>query len=787
MTLISLYIENFGGLSGYELIFEQGLTTINQPNGFGKTTLAEFIRTMFYGFPRKSKTLEKSRRQKYAPWNGGAFGGYLIFEYEGQRYRLERTFGTTPKGDTFTLIDLATNRKTSRFSEEIGAELFQLDADSFERSTYLPQMWADGPLATASIQAKLSALVEDGSDMANFDKAIATLRAKRSALVPYRGSGGTVAEAAGKITQLQVQLDQLLQQRDRIGVVQDTTVQTEEELKRVQAALAQVLQELSTASEAAASSLRRDQYEQLRQRFSQVEGKIAALQAQYPAGFPDMPALCSAETAAEQLAALENQVITTPADLQAQAVLRDNRYFENHLPTQSELDTCRRNCEEFSALQQKIHNAELAHAEQIRKERETLALQPATTGSVAVTVVWLLCALGLAAGTAMMVMKRFLYGYIGLGFGLGFMIAALLMMHIRKKRQHTRNLQYRRESDERIAAAQQEMELLRQRSEKYRVEISRFLADYGIEVPPQHFFAGQTRLEHNVLLFEQARQQAAQWQSRKEKQEAELTLHRRELETFFARYGQKMGDNARAQLRQMRDEIYEVRSLLAQKRELSDQLTAFWQAHAEQLSAPPIPVKDAQALKQQEENLRDTLTALTEKLLRQKQELQHLRMQTDRIPQLQEELEHWQHQRDKGRENARILDDTMDFLHQAREKLSTSYLGTIQSRFGHYLSKLEGTSGEKFLIDTDFQVQLERLGQAREMAYFSAGQTDLVMLCMRLALVDALFKGQEMFVILDDPFVNLDDVHTAQALELLQTLASERQILYLTCHSSRAI
>ena len=87
MKLLSLYIENFGCLSGYELHFDEGITTINRPNGFGKTTLAEFIRAMFYGFPRKTKTLEKSKRQKYTPWNGGSFGGNLVFEQDGQRYR----------------------------------------------------------------------------------------------------------------------------------------------------------------------------------------------------------------------------------------------------------------------------------------------------------------------------------------------------------------------------------------------------------------------------------------------------------------------------------------------------------------------------------------------------------------------------------------------------------------------------------------------------------------------------------------------------------------------------
>ena len=64
---------------------------------------------------------------------------------------------------------------------------------------------------------------------------------------------------------------------------------------------------------------------------------------------------------------------------------------------------------------------------------------------------------------------------------------------------------------------------------------------------------------------------------------------------------------------------------------------------------------------------------------------------------------------------------------------------------------------------------------------------DLPILCLRLALVDALFKEQGMFVILDDPFVNLDDAHTAQACKLLRTLAEKRQILYLTCHSSRSV
>ena len=96
MKLIRCYIENFGGLHQYTVDFNEGLTVICEPNGFGKTTLAEFIRAMFYGFPRAGKDLSKNLRMKYSPWQGGRYGGYLVFEHEGTRYRIARSFGDVP-------------------------------------------------------------------------------------------------------------------------------------------------------------------------------------------------------------------------------------------------------------------------------------------------------------------------------------------------------------------------------------------------------------------------------------------------------------------------------------------------------------------------------------------------------------------------------------------------------------------------------------------------------------------------------------------------------------------
>ena len=162
-----------------------------------------------------------------------------------------------------------------------------------------------------------------------------------------------------------------------------------------------------------------------------------------------------------------------------------------------------------------------------------------------------------------------------------------------------------------------------------------------------------------------------------------------------------------------------------------------------------------------------------------------LEMELPAEDELRDELERAQSNLAEMRDKVRLFDETMAFLQQARQSLSTAYLGTIRSRFDGYLAQLQETTGEKTFIDTELQVQLERMGQARALAYFSAGQTDLVMLCLHLALVDALFKEKPVFVILDDPFVNLDDERTEQALKLLDQLSRRRQILYMTCHSSR--
>ena len=115
MKLIACHIENFGKLRNFDYEFSGGLSEILQDNGWGKTTFCVFIKAMLYGMSKKGNTKAYiAERSKYAPWQGGVYGGTLTFEHKGHKYKMYRTFGATPERDMFSVIDLETNLRTKK-------------------------------------------------------------------------------------------------------------------------------------------------------------------------------------------------------------------------------------------------------------------------------------------------------------------------------------------------------------------------------------------------------------------------------------------------------------------------------------------------------------------------------------------------------------------------------------------------------------------------------------------------------------------------------------------------
>ena len=204
-------------LENFDYEFTEGLNTIKQENGFGKTTFASFIKAMFYGLEAKRNTKALIDRKKYEPWQGGSFGGNIEFEIDGKKYKVERFFGKKKKykverffgkkeaDDTFKIYDLSTNLETNDFSENLGEEIFKLNKEAYERSTFISGQNMETSM-NDSINAKLGNILENENDINSSEKAIKTVD---DAIKFYKKTGGRgeINEAILKKSKLEQKLE----------------------------------------------------------------------------------------------------------------------------------------------------------------------------------------------------------------------------------------------------------------------------------------------------------------------------------------------------------------------------------------------------------------------------------------------------------------------------------------------------------------------------------------------------------------------------------------------------
>ena len=148
-----------------------------------------------------------------------------------------------------------------------------------------------------------------------------------------------------------------------------------------------------------------------------------------------------------------------------------------------------------------------------------------------------------------------------------------------------------------------------------------------------------------------------------------------------------------------------------------------------------------------------------------------------------ERLAGWREQLAVLQRRHRVLETTLRAIESAEVatmKTATRYLE------GHMVRDLATVTGGRYRrirVDDkslDIEVYAPELGDWVPVGSLSQGTLDLVYLTARLGLVRLVTGDRRPPLVFDDPFVTLDDVRAARALDLLRRVASDFQIIYLT-------
>ena len=176
-----------------------------------------------------------------------------------------------------------------------------------------------------------------------------------------------------------------------------------------------------------------------------------------------------------------------------------------------------------------------------------------------------------------------------------------------------------------------------------------------------------------------------------------------------------------------------------------------------------------------------------QKIIQLEQETQDKEKKRDRYAEKDEQLVVLKEQFHKDFAKYERLKLTKACLAEAKAAYASRYRSPLMQAFSNYYEMISGEKADFYRMDTNMELSVQEYGYQREARYFSAGWKDLMGICMRMALLDTMYQGEKPFLILDDPFVNLDQNKTKAALTFLKQIGEDYQIIYFTCHESRAI
>lgn len=838
MKLIRLHVENFGKLHDFDYSFDKGLNVLLEENGWGKSTLAAFIKAMLYGMPASSKqSLDENERKKYMPWQGGAYGGSLELSTVSGKYRIERFFGAKESGDSFVLYDLATNCESRRYSSRIGEELFGIDADGFSRTVYLSQHAVVAKGDNNTITAKLGDLLDDVDDIGSFDDAMAALD-KRRKYYKMTGERGRIADIEREMANANAQIEQLSRTEEAMR-------QKESEL----AALGERAKALTTAIEGVRTSLRQAglvrekaallaQKERMQKELLALEGSARNLDARMKGKHPTpeemnekrrlLDSIRDARARANEIAGLSAQTekyeilksdfagtLPTKEDftamLSANFELQNIAHREAGLLSPSENAAARHFAHttpptegEISGILAALATEEAAHAQKRESGKGAkrapaivcalLAVLLAVGGVFAPVLFAPAAVLGVVAlclflqkkkteeptaNAAEIAAKEMLARYgVSTEGNLRDRLTELSLLS-RQWREGEAAEQKRAKALQALRAQKQQQ--LRMLQEKFRA--------WEILLPPKNDYRDDIEaLRRDVARISRTMAEVEQHNRRREAALTEQKRLQAELTPFLRHFDPEGTMKPSECLNAVQEWETEYRRVSRRIPELREEISRFVAekglgAHVEQEG---IALPDVDALHLRERTLQKDLTDLQGRQAELKSQIGRLATDAERLPEIEATVRALEEELEVARANSNTIANTAQLLEEAKAGLSTRYLADMQTSFSALLKTLMDESAPESVMDTSFKVKLREGGKTQHPESLSQGWRDAVQLCVRLSLAEALYaEGEAPPLILDDPFVNLDERRLEAAKKLLVSLADKYQILYLVCHAER--
>jgi uncharacterized protein YhaN len=143
----------------------------------------------------------------------------------------------------------------------------------------------------------------------------------------------------------------------------------------------------------------------------------------------------------------------------------------------------------------------------------------------------------------------------------------------------------------------------------------------------------------------------------------------------------------------------------------------------------------------------------------------------------------WVEQLEALQRRARVYDATLKALDTAERATIRTATRYLERRMVVDLERVTAGRYRRVQVDDEnlgLRVFAPERGDWVDVTTLSQGTLDSVYLAARIGLVRLVTGDRRPPLVLDDPFVTLDDERAARALELLHDISTDFQVIYLT-------
>lgn len=805
MKLLSCHIENFGKISNYDRDFSNGLNVFCENNAWGKSTLATFIRVMFFGF--EDENSRNKERNRLSPWNKGTFGGKILFEANGKNYELTKTFGKNLADDSYTLLNADTLLESRDYNPaSIGEELFGIDAAGFKRTVFISQDDRNGrdmsKGAENTVNAKIGNLADDTDDINRYEEVESRIKDELNHLSASRKTG-EIKKLKSIETELSVNVKDKPTIEKNIIELEKAFEKEKESKASNEEILSKTSEEYKLACKLDVLKERQDKYFKYREDTLKYKEQYDKLNEQFANGIPGQTEIASLKesmseydklmTLAAETALTETEKARfdelcvrfeagAPSDVEISNIIKR---WGDRTNVKADLAGKNRSVE----IERKVHIDKDKKNEELLRENRENKKRVITLVSAIIFVIGILI-LGFGGynffshqffGEADMI-ASIVFGAVGVIC----IIVSIIYKNVNEKKLIRESLQKKEEpkESEYLKGILEDIANDESFISAADNEVRTFIAKYKIPFVEDNVIDICYGLKTDILDY-------ARLTDKNDKDT--ISRSRREylkkvIDDFFDKYGlskqgnlnelfDELSENAKS-FKEVKDAYFENKHLLDEfeSREDIEEIKAFDRN---------VIVGDATELERKIEFLTESIKTSDESIASYRKQLDNKREIYESLEEDEAELANIRERIEELSDYAAVLEKTGEFLAEAKQAITTQFTRPVLNGFKKYFAMFDSNT-EDYCIDGKLCVLKEEENERRSINSLSNGYRDMVDLSIRLAFCDTMYENEEQpFIVLDDPFVNIDDGKMKGALEFLGEVSKNHQVVYFTCSESR--